>query len=151
MELVEVVVIGLPFCAFKILTGLSLLASSAPSPLKLLAFALIGLGAVDALINGVNFAGYLLSRRRMMDACFLSLATRPFRRPQRPHRHWQDLGNSLDVLLSFSLVAAMIGYGRLKSMPADQLAVWNACVILNVLGAGLSRFSESLRNLKSAR
>ena len=47
----------------------------------------------------------------------------------------------------FALVALMIGAGRLRSMPAGRLAVWNACVILNVLGAGLGRFGDSWRKL----
>jgi len=55
---------------------------------------------------------------------------------------------SIDVLLSFGLVALVIGGGRLRGMPPAQLTAWNACVILNVLGAGLSRFGESLRNLR---
>ena len=59
----------------------------------------------------------------------------------------RDLGAAADVLMSFLLVALMIGLGRLASMPPGRLAAWSACVILNVLGAGLGRFGASLRDL----
>ncbi|MDD5304753.1 MAG: hypothetical protein PHS14_16785 [Elusimicrobia bacterium] len=146
MDLLEVLTVGLPFCGFKILTGLSLTASAAASPLGLLGFLLIGLGALDGAINGVNLVGLLVNGRRPMAACALALATRPFHGPAGSLRKWRDLGNSLDVLLSFALVALMIAFGRLRSMPPDRLAAWNACVILNVLGAGLGRFSDSVRD-----
>lgn len=145
MELFEVLTVGLPFCGFKILTGFSLAASA---PLQTLGTALVVLGVFDGAINSVNLFGLIASGRRPIAACSLALATRPWSRPSGSRRKWADLGNSLDVLLSFALVALMIGYGRLASLPSGQLAVWNACVILNVLGAGLGRFSDSLRDLR---
>lgn len=145
IDLLEVLTVGLPFCGFKILAGLSLTASAAP--LRFLGFLLIGLGVLDGIINGVNLAGLLLYGRRPMAACSLALATSPFRGPASSLAKWRDLGDSLDVLLAFVLVALMIGFGRLSLMPPDRLAAWNVCVILNVLGAGLGRFGASVRNL----
>jgi hypothetical protein len=103
---------------------------------------------VDLLFNGANFAGLVLIRRRVLDACFLSFAARQLEGPARKSR-WtlQDFGNSLDVLISFSLVAYLVGAGLLRLLPAPLLALWNAAVVLNVLGAGLGRFSDSVRNL----
>lgn len=70
MELLEVLTVGLPFCGFKVLAGLSLQGAAG--------LLLIELGTLDT--------------------------------------------------------------------PA-HLAAWNACVILNVLGAGMGRFGVSLRGL----
>lgn len=140
MDLLEVLTVGLPFCGFKLLTGLSLL-----GPLPAAGIALIALGALDAAVNGVNLAGLLLRGRRPLAACTLSIAARALRGPS-----WNELGDSLDVLLAFVLVAAMIGFGRLRLFPEDRLAAWNACVILNVLGAGLGRFGASVRGLAKA-
>lgn len=135
-DLLEVLTVGLPFCGFKIVAGLALGGAG---------WLLVGLGVLDAVINLVNLAGLLAYRTRPMAACTFALATYPFRgsAPQK----WLDLGNSLDVLLAFVLVAAMIGFGRLGALPPERLAVWNACVILNVLGAGLARFGASVRDL----
>ena len=63
---------------------------------------------------------------------------------------WQDLGNSLDVFLSFSIVAFMIAGNHLKEIPSEHMTVWNLSVILNVLGAGLGRVKDSLRNLRKS-
>lgn len=145
MDLLEVLTVGLPFCGFKILAGLSLTASS--PPLRHLGALLIALGVLDGLINAANLAGLLVNGRRPMAACTLALATRPFRGPSSSLAKWHDLGNSLDVLLAFVLVALMIAFGRLRLMPPDRLAAWNICVILNVLGAGLGRFGASVRDL----
>ena len=62
---------------------------------------------------------------------------------------WQDLGNSIDVLLSFSLVAIVIGGGFIKQLTPDHLYLWNLAVILNVFGAGSSRLTASIKNLKA--
>lgn len=144
MQLLEVVTVGLPFCGFKILAGLSL-----GGPLRLLGLALAALGAVDAAINGINLAGLLFSGRRPLAACTLSIAASALRGERGPAEKWRDLGDSLDVLLAFALVAAMIGFGRLSLLPPGRLAAWNLCVILNVIGAGLGRFGASLRGLAS--
>jgi len=120
----EVLSVGLPFCVFKIAAGAAL------RP-----------GAWGA-------AGLVLLRRRVLDACFLSFGARLLLAPARKsRRRLQDFGNSLDVLISFSLVAYMVGAGRLKELPPQLLAFWNAAVVLNVLGAGLGRFTESYGNL----
>lgn len=137
-ELLEVLIVGLPFCGFKIIAGLSLGGAG---------WLLVGLGVLDAAINLVNLAGLLAYRMRPMAACTFALATYPFRGIGSSPQKWLDLGNSLDVLLAFALVALMIGFGRLGALPAGQLAVWNACVILNVLGAGLWRLGDSVRDL----
>lgn len=147
MDLLEVLTVGLPFCGFKVLAGLSLAGSAAAWALKPLGAFLVGLGILDGLINGANLAGLLVQGRRPMAECSLAFALRPFGGPSRPAEKWRDLGNSLDVLLSFALVALMIGAGRLRSLPPGRLTAWNACVILNVLGAGLGRFGDSWRRL----
>lgn len=149
LDLLEVLTVGLPFCVFKILGGLSLAAEA--SPLRLVGFGLLVLGLLDAAVNGVNLAGLAVNGRRPLPACTLAFATRAFRGPSSTMPKWLDLGNSLDVLLSMVLVAAMIGSGRLRLLPPDRLAAWNVCVILNVLAAGLGRFGASVRSLAGDR
>ncbi len=136
LELMEVLTVGLPFCGFKVLAGLSFSGvGGAP---------LVALGAIDAVINTVNVLGLLFARRRLLPACAFSVAARllPSRRPA-PSR--EDLGNALDVLFSFSLVALMIGGDRLRLLQPRHLSGWNVCVIINVLGAGLGWLGQSLR------
>ena len=146
METLEVVSVGLPFCAFKIVAGAALRAGG--GGWGGVGTFLVALGAADVLFSGANLAGLILIRRRVLDACFLAFAARLFQAPTRKSR-WtlRDCGNSLDMLVSFSIVAWMVGAGRLPALPPRSLSVWNAAVVLSVLGAGLARFTESVRNL----
>jgi hypothetical protein len=146
-DILEVVTIGFPFCAFKVVVGLLLVREGAGFA-EVAGALLIGLGALDALFNVVNLASLLGVRRRVVSACTFSALTRRltlFR--ASPSDHMEDLGNSIDVLLSFSLVAAMVGLGKIAALPAEQLRAWNGAVVLNVLGAGLGRVGASLRRI----
>jgi len=119
--------VGLPFCAFKILTGLTLGRAG---------WALIALGVLDLVINVVNLVALLFNRPRVLGVCLIAILL------GRPR---EDLGTSIDMLLSFALVALMIGFGWLAVLDPTELAVWNISVILNVLGAGFGRLFLSLR------
>ena len=139
MNFIEIVTIGLPFCAFKIVTGLFLNQDW-----------LMALGIIDLGINLTNLIALPILKIRLFDSCLLSFLTRLLKKPTLLAKaKWQDLGNSLDVLLSFSLVAYMIGVGFIKDLPKDYLSLWNISVILNVFGAGFSRLEISIRNLKN--
>lgn len=146
LESLEVLSVGFPFCVFKLAAGEAFRARGGAWGLA--GLLLVALGAVDLVFNAANFAGLVLIRRRVLDACFFSFAARSFTGAARKSR-WtlQDFGNSLDVLLSFALVAYMVGAGRLPELGSPLLGYWNAAVVLNVLGAGLLRFTESVRNL----
>jgi uncharacterized membrane protein len=138
-EILEIITIGLPFCAFKIITGSYFHQHW-----------LTALGVIDLFINVVNLLLLMLGINRVFDACLLSFLVRKIKKPEvNTKQKWQDLGNSIDVLLSFSLVAYMIGGGFISSMPNSHLLVWNVSVILNVFGAGYSRLTSSIENLRS--
>jgi hypothetical protein len=136
--LFEIITVGFPFCAFKILAGLAL------GQVWLTFW-----GALDLVINTANLLALLVSRHRATDACVLSLVVRALKKPTSNEKPvWQELGNSVDVLLSFVIVAFMLGGGFLKLLKPAQLMLWNISVILNVLGAGSMRLSQSLANMK---
>lgn len=149
VELLEVFTVGLPFCAFKVLTGYSLVVH-APA-WSVLGVLLATLGALDVVVNLVNVIGLVVWRRRVLEACTLSVATRVVRRRSRVASTWQELGTAVDVLLSMALVAVMIAAGFIGRLPAALLVVWNVSVIVNVLGAGVSRFGASLHEHRRRR
>ncbi len=138
MHGLEIVSIGLPFCAFKCITGL-----------YYRQYWLVALGVIDLVINFINLLTVIFRKKRVLDSCFLTFLIHLVKKPETHVKpQWQDFGDSLDVLLSFILVAVVIGSGAIRQLPADQLMVWNISVILNVLGAGSSRLTSSLKNLK---
>lgn len=144
LETLEVLSVGLPFCVFKFAGGVVFASMGWGAAAK----ALFALGAADLLFNGANFTGLVLIRRRVLDACFLSFTARLLLGATgKSLRALQDFGNSLDVLISFSLVAYLVGANRLGLLPPELLTLWNGAVVLNVLGAGLGRFTDSVRSL----
>jgi hypothetical protein len=138
-DISEILTIGLPFCVFKWVTGFHL-----GNPI------LIGLGTLDTVINLGNLLTLIMKRRRILPVCTLTgltewlLRKRPLASEKR-----MDLGNSIDMALALVLVAAMVGLGRIGSLPADHILAWNVAVVLNVLGAGLSRLNQSVRQLNT--
>jgi hypothetical protein len=137
----EVITIGYPFCAFKIISGLRL-----DQPW------MVVWGLFDLVINSVNLIGFAIRGRQLLHTCLLSQTIYLVRRPgDDATAHWENLGNALDLLLSFVLVALMLGGGFLAGMDAGLLVVWNISVILNVLGAGSSRVSASIASLRKSR
>jgi hypothetical protein len=134
----EVLTVGLPFCAFKLLTALVFL--RIPS-LVAVGYALIGLGLVDLVFNVLNLVSLVIRRRRASDVCLTDFVLRRL----SWGRAYEDLGIAIDVLLSFGLVALVIGAGMLLQMPRWALPIWNVAVVLNVLGAGIGRLLAALQ------
>jgi hypothetical protein len=129
----EIVTVGLPFCTFKLLTGLIALGT----PLEPLGVVLLALGAVDLALNGVNLVTLIAFHRRATGVCLADVAlTRGDDR---------ELALALDMFVSFALVAVVVGCGLLGRFPGWGLALWNIAVVLNVLGAGAGRLLGALR------
>ena len=120
--------VGLPFCAFKLLTGLVLIGTA----LAPLGVALIALGAIDLVLNALNLATLLTARRRVSGVCLADVLL-------GRGAAERELALAIDMFLSFTLVAAVVGFGLLLRLPGWALATWNLAVVLNVLGAGIGR------------
>ena len=134
----EILTIGLPFCAFKIITGL-----------YFGQYWLVVLGLVDLIFNVINLFSLLLMGKRIVAVCFLSFLINIIKKPNAEIKSkWQDLGSAIDVLISFSLVAYVVGGNFIKFFPAVHVILWNVSVVLNVLGAGYGRLVGSIKNLK---
>jgi hypothetical protein len=129
----EVVTVGLPFCVFKLLTGLILIGTA----LAPLGVGLIALGAIDLVLNGLNLATLLTAHRRVSGVCLADVLL-------GRGAAERELALALDMFLSFALVAAVVGFGLLLRLPAWALTLWNLAVVLNVLGAGIGRLVAAL-------
>jgi hypothetical protein len=140
MQLLEVLTVGFPFCCFKILTGLYIGGVAG----ALFVF----LGVVDFFINAVNFSSLAVMRRKITESCLLSIITARLDYKKATREQMHDFGNSLDMLLAFLLVAYMVGFSQLVQLSENHSTFWSISVVLNVLGAGLSRLTKTLDNLK---
>lgn len=131
----EIVTVGIPFCAFKLLTGLIAL----DSPVAPLGYALIVLGAIDLVLNVINLVAVLVVKHRISGVCVSDVLLR--------RRGSEDsLGLAVDVFVSFGLVAVVVGGSLLGRLPVWTLPIWNLAVVLNVLGAGVGRLLGAVRH-----
>ncbi len=130
----EVLTVGFPFCGFKIITGILFVHEAFAQVVTYLGYILITLGLIDLLMNGCNFIWLTLKKKRLFDPCFAGFLSRILNQSE-------DFGNSIDILISFSLVALVVGAGLIPRLHTEELHIWNICVVINVLGAGLGRFT----------
>lgn len=132
LGILEVLTVGLPFCVFKILTGLFMGRWGLP---------LVVLGAADALVNLANLAALLVLRRRVLPLCLSQILLR---------RADPELAAALDVALSFLLVAIIIGGNFLGRFPAPLIRLWSAAVVMNVLGAGWFQVNQAYARTRAS-
>jgi hypothetical protein len=128
--------VGLPFCVFKLLTGLVVLRLGG-AWLRPCGVALVALGAIDAAVNLVNLVALVVAKRRVLGVCLTDVAL--------GRRLGQDVALALDVFVSFALVAIVVGFGLLLALPRWGLPLWNVAVVLNVLGAGIGQLVTAVR------
>jgi hypothetical protein len=137
-RLFDIVTIGIPFGIFKITSGLY--------------FGLDVLkwwGILDLFINTLNFLLYLIKREKIISSCALALMGRQLGKILNFNPEMtEDIGESLDVLFSFLIVAIVIGSGAITKYSPEMIKFWNISVILNVLGAGSFRVFQSVKKLR---
>ena len=111
----EIVSVGLPFCAFKVLTGTIALGEAG---LGAVGWLLIGWGAIDLVLNALNLGALLVVKRRVTGVCLAQVLHERLR-----PAGGADLGLAIDVLLSFVLVAVVVGFGLIPRMSRSALVV----------------------------
>jgi hypothetical protein len=141
VEKLDIITIGLPFAAFKILAGIALkgISGDINNPMG---WILIVWGIIDFFINLANLVSLAAAGKKLTTTCAMSFIFRSAS---------EDVGAALDVMMSCTLVAIMVGGNLLKYLTPLQLNVWSLSVVLNVLGAGISRIKASIANLKKSK
>ncbi|MFZ4578213.1 MAG: hypothetical protein ACOYOB_07410 [Myxococcota bacterium] len=120
---------GIPYGLFKICGGFALAEDVHPAA----GWLFIVWGVLDILWN---VAAAVLPG--VFSYCTLSNLGRALDR-QRPIATFEPLLLAFDTLLSFGIVATMIGFGRIASLPTPMVGIWELAVIANVLGVGVER------------
>ena len=142
--------IGFPFIGYKLLAAVLLLTMFETPPMLALAGLFLALAGVDLVLNTVNLLALVVCGHRLVPVCLLSwvIGHTPLK------RRFSDLGEALDVMLSFGIVACVVGINLFPQLMAVSMAcfyLWNACTVANVLGAGIARLTASLRTAANDR
>lgn len=133
--LLSVLTIGFPFVGYKILGGVVICRLYDNVIGHVLAAAFIIWGLIDFVLNAVSFHALCCRGHDRYPVCLLSIAAR--RHPTL--RKWEDAGEALDIMLSFCIVAWVVGSELFPFMDRAQVKLWNICTVVNVLGAGIAR------------
>lgn len=120
---------GLPFAVFKFGAGVAAYQDIHPA----IGVLVMLWGGLDALLNvAVLFAPVPVS------FCALSNIGRLLdRRWPRPGH--EDMALAVDTLATFLIVATMIWFGRMATLPPPFPRLWAVCVIANTVAVGLER------------
>lgn len=149
----NILTVGLPFSAFKVVTGLYILNFYNYGAFDIvLAIFLLSLGIIDLVFNLGNLLSISIKGKRSFPICLFTLISEKILRHfEKSPEDYLEFGAALDTLIAFSLVALMILDGALGKMDNWQIVTWNWSVILNVLGAGFGRFWQAWELLKEKR
>lgn len=141
--------IGFPFIGYKFLAAMLLLSIGRMETTLAASFLLV-LAMVDFIFNLVNSFALIFVGHRVIPVCFLSWLGK-----HTPlTRRFDDIGEAVDTMLSFSIVALVVGVNLFPNLialaPESKVyfLLWNTCTVANVLGAGISRLQSSFHHAK---
>lgn len=139
--------IGVPFCIFKLLFGLTAWRTGSSSDLEFLG--LFGLAVMtwaiaDLVMNAGRSIFDLLERPAMFEYCTLAQLGRVFGTPL--------VFLALDTLLTFTIICAMLWSGWITRLPTAEAYLWYAATTMNLISLSLvSLYNEIRRKRDTAR
>lgn len=136
--------IGIPFCIFKILFGISALRHLSPGGgiLAFLALAVTVWAFADLLMNAGRSLIDLLHREAPFEFCTIAQLGRIFDLPL--------VFLAFDTLLTFAIICAMLWTGWIATLSPIESGLWYAATTMNLISLSLvSLYNEIRRNRMS--
>ena len=123
--------IGIPFCAFKLLFGLSAVREGAQDAPYLTVFGIVIIvwAMADLLMNICRSLLDLLHRPAPFEYCTIAQLGRIVRMPM--------VFLAVDTLLTFSIICAMLWSGWIAHLPEGELFLWYAATTMNLISLSL--------------
>ena len=133
--------IGVPFCIYKMIFGISILrAAAAGGALFAGAGWLIIVWAIaDLLMNTVYSLQDLLHLKARFECCTLAQIGRFFSRPM--------VFLALDTLLSFSIICLMLWSGWIATLSPYELVLWYVATTLNLVSLSVVSLYNEIRKV----
>ncbi len=139
--ILSILTIGFPFVGYKVLGGIVISRLYHDSWIAdVLALLFIVWGVIDFLLNAVSLHAVSCRGNLHYPVCLLSVVSK--KHPVLSK--WRDSGEALDIMLSFMIVAVVVGQNLFVFMDGAQIKLWNVCTVVNVLGAGIARLGASI-------
>ena len=123
--------IGIPFCIFKLLFGLTAILTSAGNNIFLIAFGwLVVLWATaDLLMNAGRSVLDLLHRPAPFEYCTIAQAGRYFHKPM--------IFLALDTLFAFCIICIMLWTGWITKFTLFESYLWYSATTMNLISLSL--------------
>ena len=125
------VTIGIPFCVFKLLFGLTAIRKGEPDNLLLWVFGVLVIvwATTDLLMNAGRSALDLLHHTAWFEYCIIAQAGRIFQKPM--------VFLAIDTLLTFVIVCAMLWSGWITQLTPFESYLWYAATTMNLISLSL--------------
>jgi hypothetical protein len=123
--------IGIPFCAFKLLFGLSAVREGAQGGpyLMVLGVIIIVWAMADLFMNIARSLLDLFHLPALFEYCTIAQAGRIVHMPM--------VFLAIDTLLTFSIICAMLWSGWIANLPSGELYLWYAATTMNLISLSL--------------
>jgi hypothetical protein len=123
--------IGIPFCIFKLLLGITALRMGAPSNRFLIVsgWLVIVWAVSDILMNIGRSAFDLLQRPAGFEYCTIAQLGRIFRMPL--------VFLAVDTLISFSIICVMLWSGWITHLSTPEMYLWYFATTMNLISLSL--------------
>jgi len=131
--------IGIPFCVFKLLFGVTVIRAGATEDLFLVVFGwlVIFWAAADLLMNIGRSTLDLLHRPAPFEYCTIAQAGRIFHKPM--------VFLAIDTLLTFCIICAMLWSGWIAALSPFESYLWYAATTLNLISLSLVSIHHELK------
>jgi hypothetical protein len=132
--------IGIPFCIFKILFGLSALREGMHGGGDLWAFGMVVTvwAVADLLMNTGRSALDLLHRQAPFEYCTIAQLGRIFGRPL--------IFLAFDTLLTFAIICAMLWTGWIATLSPAESWLWYGATTMNLISLSLVSLYNEIRH-----
>ena len=128
--------IGVPFCAFKFLFGLSALRAESPG-ISAFGGIVIAWALADLAMNIVRSGFDLAGRPAPFEYCTIAQIGRAVGRP--------TVFLALDTLLSFTIICAMLWSGWIARLSTAEAYLWYAATTLNLISLSVVSLYNEIR------
>ena len=132
--------IGIPFCIFKLIFGLTAIRIGTGSSLLLEDFGwlIICWASVDLLMNLGRETFDLLGRPAPFEYCTIAQVGRFFNKPMA--------FLAIDTLLAFVIICTMLWSGWIATLSTTELHLWYAATTMNLISLSLVILYNEMRN-----
>ena len=123
--------IGIPFCLFKVLFGVTAIRAGAPDDLFLVVFGwlVIFWAVADLLLNIGRSTLDLLHRPAPFEYCTIAQAGQIFHKPM--------VFLAIDTLLTLGIICAMLWSGWITTLTPFESYLWYSATTLNLISLSL--------------